>query len=231
MPADMRAQAASRRAPRRTRSEQAEFYELLVQTSLRLFADGGYEAISMRRLAAEVGVPPMTLYRYFPTKTHLVRHVWDHILVLVCERCTEHAPASDDPFERLRCFLDAFVQYWLDHRDHYWVVFSVRDLGGERLDGEAPDTPEPDLGEFSARFEELFDDCVPRHRWDGTTRRAMIDLALCKVLGVLLGPIGLVSLGWTDPQRLKQQMLDDVLAQVLQAAGRRPPRRPGAAHG
>ena len=61
---------------RRTRSEQKELHEQAVRASLRMFEDGGYEALSMRKLASEVGVPPMSLYRYFPTKAHLIRHIW-----------------------------------------------------------------------------------------------------------------------------------------------------------
>ncbi|MEQ9180475.1 MAG: helix-turn-helix domain-containing protein, partial [Nitratireductor sp.] len=40
--------------------------------AVNLIARHGYEAVSMRRLAAEVGVQAAALYRYFPTKEELL---------------------------------------------------------------------------------------------------------------------------------------------------------------
>src|SRR6218665_1329116 len=114
------------RSPRRTRLEQAAFYEHLVQTSLQLFAEGGYEAISMRRLAGAGSVPPMSLSRYSPTKAHLIRHVWAYILAQAFEQARGRSEQGGAPIERLRGFIDAFLQYWLQHRHHYWIVFSIQ---------------------------------------------------------------------------------------------------------
>jgi AcrR family transcriptional regulator len=215
----MSAQPPPARSPRRTRAEQAEFYEHLVQTSLQLFSEGGYEAISMRRLASEVGIPPMSLYRYFPTKAHLIRHVWDHIL----ERALHHSMRDDkrtrSPLERLRAFIDGFLGYWLEHRDHYWVVFAVRDnLGGLHTEEDVY-VLGPNPLEILQTLESLFDACLTKRPLPPSQRKAALDLILCKTLGFLLGTIGLASLRWTDLQLLKEQLLDDIEDQVRQVAG------------
>lgn len=206
------------RAPRRTRAEQAEFYEHLVGTALRLFADEGFEALSMRRLAGEVGVPPMTLYRYFPSKSHLVRHVWDHILAQAQTRAVAASTGEATPLERLRLYLDGFVQYWLEHRAHYWIVFATRDDLGEWRADETAYSLGPDLQPFLFRLDELFDACFEHGTLAPAERQRLIDLLLCQVLGLLHGSVGLSSLRWTDGDGLKRRLLDEVVAQVSAAA-------------
>lgn len=225
MPAPVPSPPATR-APRRTRAEQGEFYERVVQTSLQLFADGGYEAISMRRLAAEVGVPPMSLYRYFPTKAHLIRHIWDDVLARAYASATAALPPGPAPL-RLRAYLDGFLQYWLDHRDHYWVVFALRDDMAERhADAEAY-ALYPNPQRFIRTLDELFDACVPPQRLSRGERQQTLDLIFCKALGFLLGTIGLASLGWVDVAALKQRLLDDILATLPADPAPRPRRGRG----
>jgi AcrR family transcriptional regulator len=43
-----------------------------LNTVLAVASSGGYEAVQMRRIADQVGIAVGTLYRYFPSKTHLL---------------------------------------------------------------------------------------------------------------------------------------------------------------
>ncbi len=63
---------ASRRDPGPSpRGEQTR--ELIVATALRLFRERGYEATTMRAIAAEAQVSVGNAYYYFPSKQHLVQ--------------------------------------------------------------------------------------------------------------------------------------------------------------
>lgn len=52
-----------------------EFRERLCQAAERLFTEQGPEAVTMRQLAAELGVSPMTPYRYFQGKDDILAGV------------------------------------------------------------------------------------------------------------------------------------------------------------
>ena len=213
----MPAQPVPARSPRRTRAEQAEFYDQLVQTSLRLFAEGGYEAITMRRLAGEAGMPPMSLYRYFPTKAHLMRHIWDHVFELALARALRAVRASDPATKRLRAYVGGFLDYWLEHREHYWIVFAIRESAvAPHAEHERP--LGPDAGAITRKLGDLYDACLGKHRPPDAQRRVELDLVFCKMLGFLLGPIGLPGTEWGELKRLKAQLLDDIEAQVRCAA-------------
>jgi AcrR family transcriptional regulator len=214
MPAPSPSPAPSTRSARRTRAEQDAFYERVVQTSLQLFAQGGYAAVSMRKLAAEVGVPPMSLYRYFPTKAHLIRHIWDDVLERAYGQATAELTRVRAPKARLRAFIDGFLQYWIEHPSHYWVVFAIRDDIGELMTEEGAYSLYPNPQRFIQTLDELFDAHVPGATLSRTERQIAIDLVLLKVLGFLLGTIGLASLPWVNIPELKTRLIDDILASL-----------------
>lgn len=70
--------------------------EALQAAALRLFAERGYAATSCADVAAEAGVSPATLFRYFPTKEDLVLHdVYDPMIAeAVRARPTEEGPVT-----------------------------------------------------------------------------------------------------------------------------------------
>jgi AcrR family transcriptional regulator len=232
MPAPSPSAVPSGRAPRRTRAEQDEFYDRVVQTSLQLFAEGGYAAVSMRKLAAEVGVPPMSLYRYFPTKAHLIRHIWDDVLARAYVQATGGLDKPKTAPARLRAYIDGFLQYWLEHPSHYWVVFAIRDDVGDLISEEGAYSLYPNPQRFIQTLDELFDACVAPQRLSRSDRQIAIDLIFCKALGFLLGTIGLASLPWMNVADLKNRLLDDIVAALpeaaVPAAGKRPARRAAA---
>jgi AcrR family transcriptional regulator len=47
-------------------------YELLGQTAVRMFADSGFDAVTVDDVAAGAGVSRRTVFRYFPSKDDLV---------------------------------------------------------------------------------------------------------------------------------------------------------------
>ena len=61
--------------PARTRTQ-----EELLAAALRLVDEGGAGALSVRSVAAAVGVAPNAIYTYFPTKSALVAALADHLL-------------------------------------------------------------------------------------------------------------------------------------------------------
>jgi AcrR family transcriptional regulator len=59
-----------------TKSEQTR--ELIARTALRLFRERGYEATTMRAIAAEAGVSVGNAYYYFSSKEELIQLYYEH---------------------------------------------------------------------------------------------------------------------------------------------------------
>ena len=76
----MRAERAKRRGrpPGRT-AQGASSEEAIFQAAVELIAERGYEAATMREIAARCGVSPALAYKYFPSKSALVMRLYDDL--------------------------------------------------------------------------------------------------------------------------------------------------------
>src|SRR4051794_16828398 len=76
--------------------------ERIVETSFSVLEQDGWDALSMRRLAQELDVWPMAVYRYFRDKDELVNALVDHAAG------TMELPGAEGSWrDRLRGLLDA----------------------------------------------------------------------------------------------------------------------------
>jgi AcrR family transcriptional regulator len=78
-----------------TKSEQTR--ELIARTALRLFRERGYEATTMRAIAAEAGVSVGNAYYYFSSKEELIQLYYEHSQ-------QDHTEACQDVLAREREF-------------------------------------------------------------------------------------------------------------------------------
>ncbi|HZG31396.1 MAG TPA: TetR/AcrR family transcriptional regulator [Ensifer sp.] len=81
------------------------------EESLKLFARHGYDAVSMRQIAAAVGVQASALYQYFPTKQQiLVTLMKEHMEELLAAYAEERQEC-----ETPRAALSRFARFHIRH--------------------------------------------------------------------------------------------------------------------
>ncbi|UUY08875.1 TetR/AcrR family transcriptional regulator [Pseudomonas sp. J452] len=103
-----------RREPKQERS-QARF-EAILAVALELIAARGYEAVSMREIAREVGLPIASLYLYFPTKLAIVQEVWQRYTGSVGERLQADLALLDGaPGALIERLIDLMVDIQVSH--------------------------------------------------------------------------------------------------------------------
>ena len=83
-----------------TKSQMAR-RERVVRAALELGADGGYDAVQMRDVAARAEVALGTIYRYFPSKDSLLIAGMVHWLGDLETRVSKQPPAGDTTVERI----------------------------------------------------------------------------------------------------------------------------------
>jgi AcrR family transcriptional regulator len=87
----------------------------IIDAALRLFRQQGYEATTMRAIAAEAGVSVGNAYYYFASKQHLIQAFYDRTQ-------TDHADAAQSILTDRRDLTDrilAVVEAWLDVMEPY----------------------------------------------------------------------------------------------------------------
>jgi AcrR family transcriptional regulator len=103
-----------------------EFRERLVDAAEHLFAQQGLEAVTMRLLAAELGVSPMTPYRYFADKDAILAAVRTRAFNRHAEALEAAFDAGLDPFQRAAAVGQAYLDFALTHPEAYKLMFDVK---------------------------------------------------------------------------------------------------------
>lgn len=198
---------APRGRPAHTAEQVADMRAHIAARALELFTQEGYAAISMRRLAVEAGCTPMTLYKYFDNKFAILRTLWADVLrVLFVE--LERVAAAHHGARRLEAVALAYVEFWLAHREHYFLLFMS---GGITQDDVSAFMGE---GALLARFE-LFRECIR-----GATDACIPDEALrvrgevlvCGLNGVAQALVTMSGYPWASPDALVRGVVAGVLA-------------------
>lgn len=92
----------------------------LREAALRLFARHGFAAVSMRQIAAEVGVQAGALYLYTPDKQALLFDLMrDHLEDLLADWTPPDAP----PEAQLESFVRHHIGYHLDRPDLVFIAY------------------------------------------------------------------------------------------------------------
>lgn len=100
--------------------------------ALRLFAERGYAAVSMRAIAAEVGVQAGALYNYTPDKQSLLFDLMTgHLNTLLA---AVDALDEAEPRARLAEFVAFHIRFHADRPDAVFIAYmELRNLTGENF--------------------------------------------------------------------------------------------------
>jgi len=108
---------------------------LIRQAALRLFARHGYGAVSMRQIAAEVGVQAGALYLYTPDKQSLLYELMrDHMQELLAAWRDE--PKGANAPDRLSAFARFHIRFHLERPEAVFLAYmELRALSSENFAG------------------------------------------------------------------------------------------------
>ena len=109
-----------------TETDVADFRERLCAAAERLFAERGPDAVTMRQLASELGVSPMTPYRYFQDKDEILAAVRANGFNRFAEALEKASDrAGGDARHKGAAVGDAYVTFALEHPHTYKLMFDL----------------------------------------------------------------------------------------------------------
>lgn len=157
-----------------SRYHHGDLARALVDTGERIAVEEGVTGLSVRRIAKELGVTPMAVYRHYPSA--------DALLTVVAQRARERfartlaarpGVGAGEPLARLRALGAAYVEVALEEPELFSVAFMPVSVG----------PPEPD----SPSGWDLYREVLPAS--DGEELQAQFTFAWSTVhgLAVLLG--------------------------------------------
>ena len=112
---------ATHAAKTASRPKGLETAKRVRKAALKRFANAGYAAVSMREIAADVGVRPGALYNHFPTKQDILKDLMlSHMSELLAAWETADFPDTMDPLER---FVRFHIGYHLERADEVFISY------------------------------------------------------------------------------------------------------------
>ena len=179
-------------AERREREKQ-ELRTRIMYAARELFAEEGYDAVTMRRIADRIEYSPTAIYFHFRDKHALMQELCDEDFGALAGEFAKIA-AIPDPIERLRRIGQAYVAFAMSHRNHYRLMFMTPHPESMRPEDSrlTRGNPEEDAYAFlkatvaeaiaSGRMRpELRDaDLVSQMVWAGTHGVVSLHIAKCK---------------------------------------------------
>jgi AcrR family transcriptional regulator len=109
---------------RTTGSSGPKTMEAITEAGLELIYRHGYEGMSLRQLAAQVGIRQGSLYNHFRSKQDLLVHLYDEHMGRLLAALDEALQGHARPLDRLRTFVAFHVSYHVERKREVFVVNS-----------------------------------------------------------------------------------------------------------
>ena len=192
--------------PRRRKNPEAKaaFRDEVVAIARQLFAEEGFESVSLRTIAARAGCSPMTLYVYFPNKLAMLRFIWADIFKAVFAEMEAAMAVQPDAASKLRAYGLAWFHYWLAHPENYRVVFMNQDEGTyhAKADQDGLDQPFFADGELAMSHRRLlagvFEEGMAKGQIRQMASERCVQVLMAQLLGGVHGIITVPEFNW-DP--------------------------------
>src|SRR5450755_3448451 len=114
---------ARQRVRRGSAKDHASLRSRIIAAAFAIHEREGADAMSMRALAAEVGMSPMALYRYFTNKAELL-HALGEVVMTEAESEVIAAIATQQTARaRLRASIESFIRYWEAHPARFRLFY------------------------------------------------------------------------------------------------------------
>lgn len=114
--------ARSRSQSTRHRTPSLELTGLVIAAALRIIGSEGIDAVTVRRLAAEADVAPMSIYNRFGDMNGVFDAAFQHGFTVFAEHLRTSAP-TEDPVRDLHQMGKAYRLFALENPDLYRFMF------------------------------------------------------------------------------------------------------------
>ncbi|MBF9035065.1 TetR family transcriptional regulator [Rhodobacterales bacterium HKCCE2091] len=165
------------------------------EAALKLFAREGYAAVSMRRIAAEVGVQAGALYLYTPDKQTLL---FDLMRGHMEDLLADFAPGSGRPVADLEAFARHHIRYHLDRPDLVFIAYmELRNLDPDNF---------REIEALRRRYEDRLEAILKAGVADGVFDIPDTKLATMALIAMLTG----VTTWYREGGRLGREAVGDI---------------------
>jgi AcrR family transcriptional regulator len=186
---------------------KAEVQAEILGAAREIFVHEGYENFSMRALAERIGYSTAATYKHFKSKGEIFEHLADQsfaALMAASERVK--SIAAEDPVDRLKRGMLAYVNFGLQNPDHYRIAFLLHQLGTTRH-------PKPTAA--YAGLKSRVQSCIDTGRFRSEDTDLMAQSLWAAAHGITSLLIQKPAFPWVARRRLITQVIDSAVEGLL----------------
>ncbi|MBN3782862.1 TetR/AcrR family transcriptional regulator [Burkholderia sp. Ac-20345] len=192
----------------KTPEDKAEVRNAFIVAGRRLLANQPHDEVSLRRIAAEAGYTPGTIYQYFDDYNALLFAIREIDLKAAIDQFETIAVSIDDPVERVRALARGSAKYWLQHPDQFDVLFSrppYKDgvSNSQVLFGRSAVVRRA-LKIYYSAVDKLFE----TSKASGISSRFAADTLIATTYGIVAFPRGTHTMRWSNQYRMAECAID-----------------------
>lgn len=208
-------QDSGRERPRLRRgpAEMAALKREMLERARKIYRDEGVEALSMRRLAQELGISTMAIYSYFESKKALLDGLWIEVFESLTDELLDASKGQRGPRKVLEAHLRCLVDFWERHPEQFRMIYmSLTQTGTQE---EIGDAQQPVYNRLIGLMRERVAACAPEGAEpDEAFIRVLCDQLSARVMGYLMMVIGLPRYPLYDRDALREFTVQGVLQDV-----------------
>jgi AcrR family transcriptional regulator len=187
-------------------------YKAVVQSEIleaarEIFVKEGYDGFSMRILADRIGYSAAATYRHFKSKGEIFQRLADESFSALMQASDGvKLIESEDPVNRLKRGMLAYVDFGLQNPDHYRIAFLLH-----RPDATEAPKPTPAYAGLKSRVQA----CIDAGRFRAENLELMAQSLWAAVHGITSLLIQKPSFPWVARRRLIAQVIDSAVEGLL----------------
>lgn len=198
---------------RRGPSEMAALKREMLERARKIYRDEGVEALSMRRLAQELGISTMAIYSYFESKKALLDGLWIEVFESLTDELLDASKGQRGARKVLEAHTRCLLDFWERHPEQFRMIYmSLTQTGTLEEIGQAQ---QPVYNRLLGLMRERVAACAPDgFEPDEVAIRSMCDQMSVRTMGFLMMTIGLPRYPLYDREALREFTVTGVLRDV-----------------
>lgn len=210
------------RVRRGNQEDQQALRQAALDAAMHLFTTEGLAGVTMRAVAARVGVSAMALYRYFPNKAGLLRGLWEFAITELNGLVNATlAQAGSHARQQLRAVIDTFLRYYEERPDYFRLIFMTEQTYVAAVESRWADAP---IYRVVLRTAEDMTRAVAKEIGGQPERvRLASDLRYALCTGYLHAKLINTRYPWQDLDALREQAVEQIAQAVERCLLEAPP--------
>ncbi|WP_251548632.1 TetR/AcrR family transcriptional regulator [Neobacillus muris] len=126
--------------------------EMIMDAARDLFVRKGYQHVSMRQIAQELGCSHGSIYYHYKNKAELFYALVEDHFAMLDQKLQDVLKEDFDEAQKLKRIFLAYIEFGLNHQSHYEIMFLTKDEEVRNLVSQGPNRSYENFAQSVARL-------------------------------------------------------------------------------